>query len=69
MRLTIAQMPDKIEEFEVGESLQLGDLRALVELNFEIPRERQRLLYNGQPLHDDNKTLSDLAISDNAMIY
>ncbi|KAJ1934417.1 DNA damage-inducible protein 1, partial [Kickxella alabastrina] len=69
MRLTITQLPDKIEEFEVSDSLELGDLRALLELNFDIPADRQRLHYNGRPLDGNSKTLQEHAIDDHSMIY
>ncbi|KAJ1894407.1 DNA damage-inducible protein 1, partial [Kickxella alabastrina] len=42
MRLTITQLPDKIEEFEVSDSLELGDLRALLELNVHNAQYQQQ---------------------------
>ncbi|KAJ1719340.1 DNA damage-inducible protein 1 [Coemansia erecta] len=69
MRLTFTQVPDKIEEFEVGESLELGDLRALLELNFDIPIDRQRLVYKGIVLEGNSKTLGELGVEDQSLIH
>ncbi|KAJ2839251.1 hypothetical protein J3B02_006316, partial [Coemansia erecta] len=67
MRLTFTQLPDKIQEIEAGDSLELGDLRALLEHFFDIPSERQRLVYQGRELEGNSKTLAELGIEDQSM--
>ncbi|KAJ1730465.1 DNA damage-inducible protein 1 [Coemansia biformis] len=54
---------------EVDESMELGNLHALLELECEIPVARQVLLLNGRRLGGANESLSALGLKSNDALY
>ncbi|KAJ2078653.1 DNA damage-inducible protein 1 [Coemansia sp. RSA 988] len=68
MRLTIIH--DKASfTIEVDESMELGDLCALLELECSIPVDNQQLLYNGMQLNGSKKSLSSLGVTTDSALY
>ncbi|KAJ2796935.1 DNA damage-inducible protein 1, partial [Coemansia guatemalensis] len=54
---------------EVDESMELGDLCALLELECSIPVANQQLLYNGMPLSGAKESLNALGLATNSALH
>ncbi|KAJ2157170.1 DNA damage-inducible protein 1 [Coemansia sp. RSA 552] len=61
MQLTIMHGDDSFT-LEVDESMELGDLSALLEMECKVPVANQLLTHNGRPISDAKKSLGALGI-------
>ncbi|KAJ2865448.1 DNA damage-inducible protein 1 [Coemansia aciculifera] len=69
MRLSITQSPDTTFAIEVDESMVLGDLCALLELECNIPVPDQILMHDGKVLSGAEQSLKNLELKSGDMVY
>ncbi|KAJ1821835.1 DNA damage-inducible protein 1 [Coemansia sp. RSA 2675] len=69
MRISITQSPDTTFTIEVDESMVLGDLCALLELECNIPVPNQILMHDGKVLSGVDKSLGELELKSGDLVY
>ncbi|KAJ2742129.1 DNA damage-inducible protein 1 [Coemansia sp. BCRC 34301] len=69
MRLSISQSADTTFTIEVDESMVLGDLCALLELECNIPVPNQILMHEGRVVSGAEQSLKDLGLKSGNMVY
>ncbi|WAR14388.1 DDI2-like protein [Mya arenaria] len=68
MNLTITTLDDRLISIEVGEDLELENLKAQCEFELGVPVQRMVLTWNGKPLNDNKKTLKQYGIGNGEML-
>ncbi|CAM1324745.1 DDI2 (predicted) [Pycnogonum litorale] len=68
MKLTVTSLSDDILTLDVSEDLELENFKALCESETGIPASQMAILYEGRPLTDPKKKLSDYGLKDNDVI-
>jgi DNA damage-inducible protein 1 len=64
MKLTITTMTDLVFTLEVGEDMELENLKALCEMDSGIAAQQIVVMFRGKPLLDDKKDLKSYDIKD-----
>ena len=68
MKLTITSLTDDIYNLEVSDDMELENVKALCEFECGIPAAEFQLLWNGRPLVDLKKKLTDYGVADGDML-
>ncbi|XP_039444513.1 protein DDI1 homolog 2-like isoform X2 [Culex pipiens pallens] len=68
MRVTVTTPADYTFPLEVSDDLELENFKALCEIESGFPTTEMVISFNGQPLLDDKKTLTELGIKDGDMV-
>lgn len=68
MRVTVTTPADYTFPLEVSDDLELENFKALCEIESGFPTTEMVISFNGQPLQDDKKTLTELGIKDGDMV-
>lgn len=68
MKITITTMTDLVFSLEVADDMELENFKALCSVETQIQPERMSVLFNGQVLMDDKKTLGQYGIKDEEMV-
>ena len=68
MRIILTTLEGNLHPVEVSEELELINLKALCEQETNIAASKISLTHNGQPLADDQRTLSSYSIKENDII-
>jgi hypothetical protein len=69
LRITVRKVTGDEAHLEVLETLKISELKQRIEAVFHIPLDRQRLIYLGRNLLNDNATMSEMGISDNTVVH
>ncbi|XP_055913063.1 protein DDI1 homolog 2 [Eupeodes corollae] len=64
MKITVTTLSDEIFVLDVSEDLELENFKAFCEVESRVPGPQIRVLFNGQPLMDDKKSLKAYGMSD-----
>lgn len=64
MKITVTTLTDEIFVLDVSEDLELENFKAFCEVESRIPGPQIRVLFNGQPLMDDKKSLKSYGMGD-----
>jgi DNA damage-inducible protein 1 len=66
LSVTVVESNVRVEEdllsLDVGPDMTLGDVKAVIQSDTNLPPEALHFFYNGQQLRDDSKTLEQLGI-------
>lgn len=68
MKITVTTVTDYVFELDVHEELELENFKAFCEVESGFPSTEIVILFNGQPLVDDKKSLKDHGISDGDVV-
>lgn len=68
MRVTVTTAADYTFPLEVSDDMELENFKALCEIESGFPATEIVISFNGQPLLDDKKTLTQLGIKDGDMV-
>lgn len=68
MRITVTTVTDYVFELDVHEELELENFKAFCEVESGFPSTEIVILFKGQPLVDDKKSLKDHGISDGDVV-
>jgi len=68
MKVTVATLSDTVFTLEVAPDMEVENFKALCEVESGIPAQEMVLLYNGQPLMDGKKVLSEVGLADGDMV-
>ncbi|SOV02611.1 related to DNA-damage inducible protein 2 [Ustilago sp. UG-2017a] len=66
--ITVITEDDRTFSIDVDASIELENLKALLEADSTIPTDQQHLLHSGKPLHDDKATLSSLGVANDDLL-
>ncbi|XP_037085916.1 protein DDI1 homolog 2-like [Pollicipes pollicipes] len=69
MRLTVTTASGELYQLDVSDDLELENLRAFVQVEANIALEGMQLVHEGRRLTDDKKTLKDLGIRENDVLF
>lgn len=69
MKLTITTFRDDLFTLEVPADIEIENLKAYCEVESRIPASEISLLWNGNPLADNKKTVAQYGISDGDMLF
>lgn len=64
MKITVTTLTDEIFVLDVSEDLELENFKAFCEVESRVPGPQILVLFNGQPLMDDKKSLKSYGMSD-----
>lgn len=68
MKITVTTVTDYVFELDVHEELELENFKAFCEVESGFPSTEIVILFKGQPLVDDKKSLKDHGISDGDVV-
>lgn len=68
MKILLTTLDGNLYPVEVSPDLELLNLKALCELETQIPLSEMSLTFNGVPLNDDSKTLQNYAVKENDIL-
>ena len=68
MKITVTTVSDYVFELDVHEELELENFKAFCEVESGFPSTEIVILFKGQPLTDDKKSLKDHGISDGDVV-
>lgn len=66
--ITVITEDGRTFPIDVDASIELENLKALLEADSTIPTDQQHLLHSGKPLHDDKATLSSLGVANDDLL-
>ncbi|PWZ03361.1 hypothetical protein BCV70DRAFT_204151 [Testicularia cyperi] len=66
--ITVITEDDQTFPVDVDASIELENLKALLEVDSNVPAAEQQLLFGGQPLSDDKATLSSLGVQNDDLL-
>ncbi|CCF54314.1 uncharacterized protein UHO2_01716 [Ustilago hordei] len=66
--ITVITEDGRTFPIDVDASIELENLKALLEVDSAIPTDQQHLLHSGKPLHDDKATLSSLGVANDDLL-
>eukprot|EP00831_Metopus_contortus_P079666 TRINITY_DN797_c0_g1_i4.p1 TRINITY_DN797_c0_g1~~TRINITY_DN797_c0_g1_i4.p1 ORF type:complete len:170 (-),score=35.09 TRINITY_DN797_c0_g1_i4:216-725(-) len=69
MQIGIRLSTGKVITIDVTESMRLIKLKELIKDKSNIPVDQQKLIFIGEPMDDDEKTLSEYGVSKEDTIY
>ena len=68
MRITVTTLADEIFNLDVSEDLELENFKAFCEVESGIPAAEISLLFNGNVLEDNSKSLKSYGLKEGDMI-
>lgn len=68
MKITVTTLSDYVFELDVSEELELENFKAFCEVESGFPSAEIVILFKGQPIHDDKKSLKDHGIGDGDVV-
>lgn len=68
MRITVTTLTDEIFNLDVSEDLELENFKAFCEVESGIPTAEISLLFNGNVLQDNSKSLKSYGLKEGDMI-
>jgi len=68
MRITVTTLADEIFNLDVSEDLELENFKAFCEVESGIPAAEISLLFNGNVLEDNSKSLKAYGLKEGDMI-
>lgn len=68
MKITVTTLTDYIFELDVSEELELENFKAFCEVESGFPSAEIVILFRGQPLVDDKKSLKDHGIAEGDVV-
>jgi len=68
MKVTVATLSDTVFTLEVSPDMEVENFKALCEVESGISAQEMVVLYNGQPLTDGKKALSEVGLADGDMV-
>lgn len=68
MKITVTTLTDYIFELDVSEELELENFKAFCEVESGFPSAEIVILFHGQPLVDDKKSLKDHGIGEGDVV-
>jgi len=68
MKVTVATLSDTVFTLEVASDMEVENFKALCEVESGIPAAEMVLLFNGQPMVGDKKSLADIGLGDGDMV-
>lgn len=68
MKITVTTLTDYIFELDVSEELELENFKAFCEVESGFPSAEIVILFRGQPLIDDKKSLKDHGIGEGDVV-
>lgn len=68
MRLTVTTLADEIFNLDVSEDLELENFKAFCEVESGIPAREISLVWNGNAMDDDSKTLKSYGLKDGDVV-
>lgn len=68
MKITVTTVTDYVFELDVHEELELENFKAFCEVESGFPSTEIVILFKGQPLVDDKKSLKDHGIKDGDVV-
>lgn len=68
MKITVTTVTDYVFELDVHEELELENFKAFCEVESGFPSTEIVILFKGQPLVDDKKSLKDHGMSDGDVV-
>lgn len=68
MKITVTTVTDYVFELDVHEELELENFKAFCEVESGFPSTEIVIMFKGQPLMDDKKSLKDHGISDGDVV-
>lgn len=68
MKITVTTVTDYVFELDVHEELELENFKAFCEVESGFPSTEIVILFKGQPLVDDKKSLKDHGVSDGDVV-
>lgn len=68
MKITVTTVTDYVFELDVHEELELENFKAFCEVESGFPSTEIVIMFRGQPLMDDKKSLKDHGISDGDVV-
>lgn len=68
MKITVTTVTDYVFELDVHEDLELENFKAFCEVESGFPSTEIVIVFKGQPLLDDKKSLKDHGISDGDVV-
>ncbi|KAJ1034554.1 hypothetical protein NDA18_001410 [Ustilago nuda] len=66
--ITVITEDGRTFPIDVDASIELENLKALLEADSTIPTDQQHLFHSGKPLHDDKATLSSLGVANDDLL-
>ena len=67
MKVTVTD-GNQVYNFDVDANEEIQNIKALVEVQMSVPADRQRLLFNGQPLQDKD-FFNQKGVKENDLIF
>lgn len=68
MKITVTTLTDYIFELDVSEELELENFKAFCEVESGFPSAEIVILFRGQPLVDDKKSLKDHGVGEGDVV-
>jgi len=68
MKVTVATLSDTVFTLEVASDMEVENFKALCEVESGIPAAEMVLLFNGQPMLGDKKSLAEIGVGDGDMV-
>jgi len=68
MKVTVATLSDTVFTLEVASDMEVENFKALCEVESGIPAAEMLLLFNGQPMVGDKKSLAETGVGDGDMV-
>lgn len=68
MKITVTTVSDYVFELDVSEELELENFKAFCEVESGFPSTEIVIVFKGQPLLDDKKSLKDHGVGDGDVV-
>jgi DNA damage-inducible protein 1 len=68
MKILLTTLEGNAYPIEISEDVEIINVKALCELETNIPANEMSLSHNGRPLNDDYKTLASYGIKDDDIL-
>lgn len=68
MKVTVTTLSDYVFELDVSEELELENFKAFCEVESGFPSAEIVIIFKGQPIQDDKKSLKDHGIGDGDVV-
>lgn len=68
MKITVTTVTDYVFELDVSEELELENFKAFCEVESGFPSTEIVIMFKGQPLLDDKKSLKDHGVGDGDVV-
>eukprot|EP00833_Pecoramyces_ruminatium_P002168 jgi/Orpsp1_1/1176200/evm.model.c7180000056745.1 len=68
MKISILTDTDELHSIDVTPELTINNLKKSISSKINVPSDEIILIYNGNPIKDENKTISDCSISNDDIV-